>query len=44
MPSQELTHWCAANVRAFEIFGGVPAILVPDNLHSVVDSSSEPPE
>jgi transposase len=36
LPSQELTHWCAANVRAFEFFGGVPAILVPDNLKSAV--------
>ena len=24
-------------MRAFEFFGGVPAILVPDNLHSAVD-------
>jgi transposase len=24
-------------LRAFEFFGGVPAILVPDNLHSAVD-------
>jgi transposase len=37
LPSQELIHWCAAHVRAFEFFGGVPAILVPDNLHSAVD-------
>ena len=37
LPSQELPHWCAANVRAFEFFGGVPAILVPDNLKSAVD-------
>ena len=37
LPSQELAHWCAAHVRAFEFFGGVPAILVPDNLHSAVD-------
>ncbi len=36
LPSQELAHWCAANVRAFEFFGGVPAILVPDNLRSAV--------
>ena len=39
LPSQELTHWCAANVRAFEFFGGVPAILVPDNLKSAVDQA-----
>ena len=37
LPSQELAHWCAANVRAFEFFGGVPAILVPDNLKFAVD-------
>jgi transposase len=37
VPSQELPHWCAANVRAFEFFGGGPAILVPDNLKAAVD-------
>ena len=41
LPSQELAHWCAANVRAFEFFGGVPAILVPDNLQ--VRGRSSPP-
>lgn len=36
LPSQELPHWIAAHVRAFEFLGGVPAILVPDNLRSGV--------
>lgn len=31
-PSQELPHWIGAHVRAFEYFGGVPQIVVPDNL------------
>lgn len=35
-PSQELPHWINANVRALEYFGGVPQILVPDNLKSGV--------
>ena len=30
LPSQELPHWIAAHVRAFEFFGGVPEILVPE--------------
>jgi transposase len=33
-PSQELPHWIAAHVHAFEYFGGSTAILVPDNLKS----------
>lgn len=35
--TQRLHDWCEANVRALEFFGGVPAILVPDNLKSAVD-------
>lgn len=34
--SQELVHWVAAHVRAFETLGGCPAIVVPDNLRSGV--------
>lgn len=34
--SQGLSLWCAANVRMLEYFGGVPEILVPDNLRSAV--------
>jgi transposase len=29
---QQLANWIASHVRAFEHFGGVPALLVPDNL------------
>jgi transposase len=36
LPSQELPHWIGANVAAFEFFGGVPEILVPDNLKPAV--------
>ncbi len=36
LPSQELPHWLGAHVRAFEFWGGVPAILVPDNLRCAV--------
>ncbi len=36
LPSQELPHWLGAHVRAFECWGGAPAILVPDNLRSGV--------
>lgn len=35
--TQRLHDWCEANVRALEFFGGVPTILVPDNLKSAVD-------
>jgi transposase len=34
--SQELSSWIQSHVRAFEFFGGVPEILVPDNLKSAV--------
>ena len=34
--SQALPDWIGAHVGAFEFFGGVPAILVPDNLRSGV--------
>lgn len=36
LPSEELPHWIAAHVSAFEFFGGAPEILVPDNLRSGV--------
>ena len=35
-PSQELPFWILSHVRAFEFLGGVPEILVPDNLKSGV--------
>jgi transposase len=34
--SQSLPSWIGAHVRAFEYFGGVTEILVPDNLKSAV--------
>lgn len=35
-PSQELKYWIMGHVRAFEYFGCVPKLLVPDNLKSGV--------
>lgn len=37
--SQQLSCWIGAHVRAFEFFGVVPALLVPDNLRSGVTKS-----
>jgi transposase len=34
--SQDLPSWLLSHVRIFEFFGGVPAIVVPDNLKSGV--------
>jgi len=34
--SQSLPDWIASHVRAFRAFGGVPEILVPDNLKAAV--------
>ena len=34
--SQQLPDWLSSHVRAFEFFGGVPEIVVPDNLRSGV--------
>ncbi len=34
--TQSLPDWCASHVRAFEYFGAVPELLVPDNLRSAV--------
>lgn len=39
-PSQSLPHWIKSHVHAFEFFGGVPQILVPDNLKSGVTHPS----
>ncbi len=30
-PTQELPYWIEAHVEAFEFFGGVPQVVVPDN-------------
>lgn len=43
VPSQTVENWIDCHVRMFEAFGGVPAILVPDNLKSaVIKPGSEP--
>jgi transposase len=34
--SQSVPDWIAAHVRAFEALGGVPQVLVPDNLKAAV--------
>jgi transposase len=34
--SQKLEHWLQCHANAFEHFGGVPALLVPDNLKAAV--------
>ena len=34
--TQSLPDWLASHVRAFRFFGGLPAIVVPDNLRSAV--------
>lgn len=34
--SQTLPDWCGSHVRAFEFFGGVPELVVPDNLKAAV--------
>ncbi len=34
--TQSMTDWTGSHVRAFEHFGGVPALVVPDNLKSAV--------
>ena len=36
--SQELVHWIGAHQRMFEFFGGVPEVVVPDNLKSGVST------
>ena len=36
VPSEDLPTWIGCHVRAFAYFGGVPEIVVPDNLRSGV--------
>lgn len=38
-PSQELVHWIMGHVRAFEYFGCVPRLVVPDNLKAAVSKA-----
>ncbi len=37
--TQDLSDWIGAHVRAFAFFGGVPQIVVPDNLRSGVSKA-----
>ncbi|PMK83840.1 transposase [Vibrio sp. 10N.261.52.E5] len=39
-PSQGKAYWLEAHVNAFEHFGGIPQILVPDNLRSAVTKTN----
>lgn len=34
--TQSLPDWIASHIRAFEFYGGLPEVLVPDNLKSAV--------
>jgi transposase len=34
--SQDINTWCSCHVHAFEHFGGVPHIIIPDNLKSAI--------
>jgi transposase len=34
--SQDISTWCSCHVHAFEHFGGVPRIVIPDNLKSAI--------
>ena len=38
--SQTLPDWIGAHVRMFSFFGGVPQVIVPNNLNSGVDKAS----
>ena len=37
-PSQGLTSWISGHIKAFEYFGGLPEVLVPDNTKTGVTS------
>jgi len=39
LESQSLPSWIGANTRAFEYFGGVSALLIPDNPKSGVSKA-----
>lgn len=38
--TQTLPDWIGSHVRMFRFFGGVPRLIVPDNLKSGVSSAS----
>lgn len=35
---QDISHWLGGHTRGFEFFGGVPEVVIPDNLKSGVKS------
>ena len=37
---QDILTWCACHIHAFEHFVGVPRIIIPDNLRSVIIKAS----
>lgn len=37
--SQKLEDWTGSHIRAFRFFGGVPQLVIPDNLKSAVTSA-----
>ena len=37
--TQQLPDWLGSHVRAFNFFGGVPELLIPDNLRSAVNQA-----
>lgn len=39
VPSQQIPDWTTAHIEAFEYFGGVPTVVVPDQLKSGVKTS-----
>ena len=43
VPSQKQAHWIHAHAEWFEYLGGVPRILVPDNLKSAVQKPGRDP-
>jgi transposase len=43
VPSQSLPFWIEANIRMLEFFGGVPLLIVPDNLKSAVIHAGREP-
>lgn len=41
--SQKVPDWVAAHVAMFDYFGGVPSVVVPDNLRSAVTKAGREP-
>lgn len=42
--SQQLPDWIECHIHMFDFYGGVPAVLIPDNLRSAVSKSGKIPE